>query len=117
MRPPVSPLAADTLRCPGGAEPAPRFGRLAWPRRRPYTLGAAGAAGAVDAGDAGSLGIIGQLPGFQGNVPLALKEIHGDANITKQGDTGWMYSTDPLYAEIADYWMKTLIADFGTDHW
>ena len=34
------------------------------------------------------LGIIGQLPAFQGNVPIALKEIHSDANITQQGDTG-----------------------------
>jgi len=64
-----------------------------------------------------SLGIIGQLPGFQGNVPLALKDVHQDANITKQGDTGWMYSTDPLFAKIADVWMQTIIADFGTDHW
>ena len=33
------------------------------------------------------------------------------------GATGWMNSVDPLYAKIADEWMKTLIADFGTDHW
>lgn len=64
-----------------------------------------------------SLGIVGQLPGFQGNVPWELSQIFKDANITKQGDTGWMYSTDPLFAEIADAWMQTLIADFGTDHW
>lgn len=24
---------------------------------------------------------------------------------------------DPLYAKIADEWMRTLLADFGTDHW
>ena len=35
-----------------------------------------------------SLGIVGQLPGFQGNVPIALKKIFGDANITQEGDTG-----------------------------
>ena len=64
-----------------------------------------------------SLGILGQLPGFQGNVPIAMKEIWKDANITQQGGTGWMYSTDPLFGRIADAWMKTLIADFGTDHW
>jgi hypothetical protein len=63
------------------------------------------------------LGIIGQLPAFQGNVPIALKEIHEDANITQQGDTGWMDSLDPLYGKIADMWMEQLIADFGTDHW
>eukprot|EP00750_Incisomonas_marina_P029224 INCI7077.3.p1 GENE.INCI7077.3~~INCI7077.3.p1 ORF type:complete len:931 (+),score=162.20 INCI7077.3:195-2987(+) len=63
------------------------------------------------------LGIIGQLPAFQGNVPIALKEVYSDANITQQGDTGWMDSLDPLYGKIADLWMQTLIADFGTDHW
>lgn len=63
------------------------------------------------------LGIIGQLPAFQGNVPIALKDIYSDANITQQGDTGWMDSLDPLYGKIADMWMETLIADFGTDHW
>lgn len=26
-------------------------------------------------------------------------------------------SVDPLYAKIADEWMKQIIADFGTDHW
>lgn len=28
-----------------------------------------------------------------------------------------MNSVDPLYAKIADEWMKQLLADFGTDHW
>jgi hypothetical protein len=28
-----------------------------------------------------------------------------------------MNSLDPLYAKIADEWMRTIIADFGTDHW
>jgi alpha-N-acetylglucosaminidase len=63
------------------------------------------------------LGIIGQLPGFQGNVPIQLKEALKDENITQQGDTGWMDSLDPHYSEIADYYMKVLIDSFGTDHW
>jgi len=63
------------------------------------------------------LGIVGQLPGFQGNVPIALKTLHKDSNITQQGDTGWMDSLDPLFAKIADLWMETLIKDFGTQHW
>lgn len=42
------------------------------------------------------LGIVGQLPGFQGNVPAALKEVHHDSNITIAGDTGWMDSLDPV---------------------
>lgn len=52
----------------------------------------------------------------QGNVPIQLKTIENDSNMTKQGDTGWMDSLDPLYAKICDIWMKILIADFGTDH-
>lgn len=64
-----------------------------------------------------SLGIVGELPGFQGNVPAALKDIEKDSNMTVQGDTAWMYSVDPLFGKIADAWMQTLIADFGTDHW
>jgi hypothetical protein len=49
-------------------------------------------------------------------VPIQLKTIENDSNMTKQGDTGWMDSLDPLYAKICDIWMKILIADFGTDH-
>lgn len=64
-----------------------------------------------------SLGITGQLPGFQGNVPIQLKALYNDTNITQAGDTGWMDSLDPLFGKIADLWMETLIADFGTDHW
>lgn len=64
-----------------------------------------------------SLGMSGQLPGFQGNVPIQFKAVHADTNITQQGDTGWMDSLDPFYAKIADIWMKTMLADFGTDHW
>lgn len=64
-----------------------------------------------------SLGIVGQLPGFQGNVPIQLRDIYKDVNITQQGATGWMDALDPLYAKIADLWMTKLIAAFGTDHW
>ena len=64
-----------------------------------------------------SLGITSQLPAFQGNVPVSLRSIYSDLNITQQGDTGWMNSLDPLFGKIADLWMQTLIADFGTDHW
>ena len=63
------------------------------------------------------LGMSAQLPAFQGNVPVELRAIQNDTNITKAGATGWMNSVDPLYAKIADDWMETLIADFGTDHW
>jgi len=64
-----------------------------------------------------SLGIVGQLPGFQGNVPIQLKDIVQDANITQQGATGWMDALDPLYGKIADMYMKELLDAFGTDHW
>lgn len=65
-----------------------------------------------------SLGIVSQLPGFQGNVPWALAAVKSDSNMTQQGDTGWMYSTDALFAQIADLWMQTMCADFNcTDHW
>jgi hypothetical protein len=53
----------------------------------------------------------------QGNVPVALKAVRADSNMTAQGDTAWMDSLDPLFGKIADVWMKTLIEDFGTDHW
>lgn len=64
-----------------------------------------------------SLGIVGQLPAFQGNVPIQLKTLYQDANITEQDATGWMDSLDPLYGTIADMWMTELINDFGTDHY
>jgi hypothetical protein len=64
-----------------------------------------------------SLGIVGQLPAFQGNVPISLRKVYSDLNITQQGDTGWMSSVDPLFGKIADLWMRILIEDFGTDHW
>ena len=63
------------------------------------------------------LGIVGQLPGFQGNVPVQIADIYSDHNITKAGATGWMDSLDPLFTEIADEWMKEITSTFGTDHW
>ena len=46
-----------------------------------------------------------------------MKALHGDANMTdNHKDTAWMNSVDPLYAKIADEWMKQIIGDFGTDH-
>ena len=63
------------------------------------------------------LGIVGQLPAFQGNVPVQLKALLGDSNITSAGDTGWMDSLDPNYGKIADSWMAELTSSFGTDHW
>lgn len=63
------------------------------------------------------LGIVGQLPAFQGNMPIGVKALKQDANISVQGATGWLDALDPLYAEVADLWMETLVADFGTDHW
>lgn len=62
-----------------------------------------------------SLGLVGQLPGFQGNVPVGLKQILADSNITSAGATGWMDALDPHYGEIADAWMKELLSSFGTD--
>jgi hypothetical protein len=64
-----------------------------------------------------SLGLSGQLPAFGGNVPIQLKSVHSDANITEEGDTGWLDSLDPLFGRIADVYMQTLIAEYGTDHW
>jgi len=63
------------------------------------------------------LGLTGQLPGFQGNVPVSLKRVLADSNITEAGATGWMDSLDPRFAELADAWMKELTSSFGTDHW
>jgi hypothetical protein len=31
--------------------------------------------------------------------------------------TAWMDSLDPLFLNIADLWMETIIEDFGSDHW
>ncbi|KAL3940807.1 MAG: hypothetical protein SGBAC_004723 [Bacillariaceae sp.] len=63
------------------------------------------------------LGIIGQLPGFQGNVPIQIRDIHDDQNITQEGATGWMDALDPLFGQISDKYMQKLLNAFGTDHW
>jgi hypothetical protein len=64
-----------------------------------------------------SLGIVGILPAFQGNVPIQIKTIFQDHNVTQQGETGWIDALDPLFGRIADLWMHKLIQDFGTDHY
>ncbi|KAG7360271.1 alpha-N-acetylglucosaminidase (NAglu) tim-barrel domain containing protein [Nitzschia inconspicua] len=64
-----------------------------------------------------SLGIVGVLPAFQGNVPIQIKTLFQDSNITQQGETGWIDALDPLFGRIADLWMSKLIQDFGTDHY
>ncbi|CAJ1949486.1 unnamed protein product [Cylindrotheca closterium] len=63
------------------------------------------------------LGIIGQLPGFQGNVPIQMRDIFDDQNITQEGATGWMDALDPIFGQIADNYMQILLDAFGTDHW
>ena len=65
-----------------------------------------------------ALGIVGQLPGFQGNAPIALKARLADDNMTDNGlGTAWIDALDPVFGEIADVWMAQLVQDFGTDHW
>ena len=64
-----------------------------------------------------SLGIVGVLPAFQGNVPIQIKTLFNDENITQQDATGWVDSLDPLFLHIADLWMTQLVQDFGTDHY
>lgn len=65
-----------------------------------------------------SLGIAGQLPAFQGNVPWALASKLLGTNMSQgagmANGTGWMDSRDPHFAHIADLWMTTMLADFGT---
>ena len=62
--------------------------------------------------------MVGQLPGFQGNVPVALKYKLQDANMTDNHlGTAWVDALDPIFCQIADKWTQTLIEDFGTDHW
>ena len=69
-----------------------------------------------------ALGISGMLPAFQGNVPWALASVlqKEGSNITQgrgQGNgTGWLDSRDPSFGKIADKWMQTLLADFGSDN-
>ena len=71
-----------------------------------------------------SLGIIGVLPAFQGNMPPQIKQLNPRANISysqnhnvMKGNCAWVASTDPLFGEVADAWMQTMLADWGTDHW
>ena len=71
------------------------------------------------------LGIIGVLPAFQGNLPPQIKRMMPKANIStshdpKLGDEGncaWVSSTDPLFGQVAETWMKIMLEDWGTDHW
>ena len=65
-----------------------------------------------------SLGLSGQLPGFQGNVPIALKNLWNDTNMTDNNvGTAWMDALDPKYAPLADRWTSAVVDAFGTDHW
>ena len=68
------------------------------------------------------------LPAFQGNVPLALMKLHPKANISRVGKcetavraryacAPWMDALDPLFNTTADLVMRTVIEDFGTDHY
>ena len=50
-------------------------------------------------------------------VPAELRALLGDKNMTAQGNTAWIDALDPVFLKIADKWMETMIADFGTDHW
>jgi hypothetical protein len=41
-----------------------------------------------------------------------------DDNMTDNGiGTAWLDALDPVFLQIAKKWMKTIVADFGTDHW
>ena len=68
------------------------------------------------------------LPGFQGNVPVAMMSLYPTANISRVGScpnsvlaqydcAPWLDALDPLFNSTADLFMKTVIADFGTDHY
>ena len=64
------------------------------------------------------LGIVPVLPAFQGNVPPVMKtELYPGSNISLQGSgrhwAAWLDSTDPLFQEIGDEFMKHLCNDFG----
>ena len=70
-----------------------------------------------------NLSMIPVLPGFQGNVPWPLAALLHDKNITFMNSTianstatGWMDALDPSFSTVGGLWMKTLIQDFGTDH-
>ena len=68
------------------------------------------------------------LPAFQGNLPMGMHTLFPTANISRVGKpvnplrdhfaaAAWVDALDPLFATIADKFMATLIADFGTDHY
>lgn len=74
-----------------------------------------------------SLGMKPILPGFQGNVPLAMHTLYPEANISRVGtpanilrshyaSAAWIDCEDPLFDALADTFMRILIDDFGTDH-
>jgi alpha-N-acetylglucosaminidase len=68
-----------------------------------------------------ALGIVPVLPAFQGNVPPLMAELYPEANITVQdahwggGIAAWLDALDPLFQEIGDAVMRTVIQDFGID--
>ena len=44
--------------------------------------------------------MVAQLPGFQGNAPIALKDVLGDENMTDNGlGTAWIDALDPVYGQ------------------
>ena len=63
----------------------------------------------------------------QGNLPPQIKTLQPAANISltrhtdgyndSKGQCAWLAASDPLFGQIADAWMKIMLADFGTDHW
>jgi hypothetical protein len=68
-----------------------------------------------------SLGIVGHLPAFGGYAPWAVAVAQNATNRIARGksaatDTAWIDGRDPLYTAIADAWVKSVIADFGSDH-
>jgi hypothetical protein len=65
-----------------------------------------------------ALGITTILRGFENNVPGQLKALYPEAKITQIGSTAWaLDALDPLFAKLADEYMRRLIAEFGTDHY
>jgi alpha-N-acetylglucosaminidase len=73
------------------------------------------------------LGIVGVLPAFQGNIPPQITYLYPTANVSTtnkdftldntNGSCAWISGSDPLFGQVADEWMRTMIADWGTDHW
>jgi hypothetical protein len=68
-----------------------------------------------------SLGIVGHLPAFGGYAPWAVAVAQNATNRIARGkgsavDTAWIDGRDPLYTSIADAWVNSVIADFGSDH-